>query len=223
MMDNEDSGKDRLTALSQDVALLGSRDSLERLHTELAALITAPGYEASKLLGDLVFSLEMTLDKGAYEFPEFGNGAHADLIEGLSREQKDILWHTATRAAGGLYCGNSPEMLELEEAGLMQAVGKKAFVPDEYFRITPEGLEVFEELKQQHQSGIVPLSRLTPGDRFFTRNGLLCTLLNSLGECRQHSGTSINKGLLGFGYKQDAVCDARLDMPVIFVPPESGS
>ena len=37
----------------------------------------------------------------------------------LTEEQKVILRHTAERAAGGLYCGDSPDMPVLLRAGLM--------------------------------------------------------------------------------------------------------
>lgn len=59
----------------------------------------------------------------------------------LTRNQREILEHTATRAAGGLYCGNEPDMQSLVDAGLMEFGGRKSFVPDPYFRITEAGLE----------------------------------------------------------------------------------
>ena len=67
----------------------------------------------------------------------------------LSKEQLAILNHTAYRAAGGLYCGDSPDMQGLVAAGLMVSAGKKSFVPDEYFRITGEGREA---LKDSHKA-----------------------------------------------------------------------
>lgn len=57
----------------------------------------------------------------------------------LTREQREILYHTEHRAAGGFYCGGGKEMDALVAAGLMQSAGRKSFVPDEYFRITPAG------------------------------------------------------------------------------------
>jgi hypothetical protein len=57
----------------------------------------------------------------------------------LSREHISIMEHSSTRAAGGLYYGDSKEMKELCALGLMQSMGKKSFVPDEYFALTTEG------------------------------------------------------------------------------------
>ena len=60
-------------------------------------------------------------------------------------EQLAILDHTAHRAAGGLYCGDSPDMQELVAAGLMVSAGRKSFVPDEYFGMTGAGREAMKE------------------------------------------------------------------------------
>ncbi len=60
----------------------------------------------------------------------------------MNREQRDIMEHTATRAANGLYCGDSPDMQMLVADGLMVSAGRKSFVPDEYFRLTSKGREV---------------------------------------------------------------------------------
>ena len=57
----------------------------------------------------------------------------------LTTNQKEILDHTEHRAAGNLYCGDSDDMQGLVRLGLMVSVGKKSFVPDEYFRITALG------------------------------------------------------------------------------------
>ena len=57
----------------------------------------------------------------------------------MNTEQRSILEHTAHRAAGGLFCGDSPDMQALVEEGLMDSVGRKPGVPDEYFRITGKG------------------------------------------------------------------------------------
>jgi len=62
----------------------------------------------------------------------------------LNSEQVAILDHTSSRAARGFYCGDSPDMQKLIEAGLMVSAGRKSFVPDEYFRITAAG---YEELR----------------------------------------------------------------------------
>ena len=66
----------------------------------------------------------------------------------LNREQQEILIHTACRAAGGYYCGDSryycgdsQDMQVLVAAGLMESAGRKSFVPDEYFRLTPKGCD----------------------------------------------------------------------------------
>ena len=57
----------------------------------------------------------------------------------LSINQQEILEHTVYRAANGFYCGNSKDMQILIKLGLMRSVGKKPFVPDEYFIITEAG------------------------------------------------------------------------------------
>jgi hypothetical protein len=62
----------------------------------------------------------------------------------LNKEQIAILYHTTHRAAGGFYCGDSPDMRELMAEGLMVSVGRKSFVPDEYFRITNKGRKALE-------------------------------------------------------------------------------
>lgn len=64
----------------------------------------------------------------------------------LNEEQIEIMIHTMRRAAGRMYCGNSPDMQALVEAGYMAAVGKKSFCPDEYFRITKEGEKALAEV-----------------------------------------------------------------------------
>lgn len=57
----------------------------------------------------------------------------------ITNSQREILDHTAHRTAGGLYCGDSDDMQELVRLGLMVSVGKKPFVPDEYFKLTGAG------------------------------------------------------------------------------------
>lgn len=64
----------------------------------------------------------------------------------LTKEQIEILKHTRTRAAGGLYCGDSPDMQALVSRGLMESVGRKAFVPHEYFRLTDAGKKLVGEI-----------------------------------------------------------------------------
>jgi len=63
----------------------------------------------------------------------------------LNKEQLAILDHTAHRAAGGLYCGDSPDLQALVDMGLMVSAGRKTFVPDEYFRLTSQGRSVLRE------------------------------------------------------------------------------
>lgn len=57
----------------------------------------------------------------------------------MNSEQIAILDHTVSRAANGLYCGDSPDMQELVSSGFMVSAGKTSFCPDEYFRITRKG------------------------------------------------------------------------------------
>ena len=57
----------------------------------------------------------------------------------LNDEHIAIMRHTATRAARGMYCGDSPEMKELTEAGLMVCMGKPSYCHDPYFSLTPAG------------------------------------------------------------------------------------
>jgi hypothetical protein len=63
----------------------------------------------------------------------------------MSRKQIEILDHTAHRAAKGFFCGDSPEMKELVEAGLMVSAGWKSFVPEEFFELTEKGFEYLGE------------------------------------------------------------------------------
>lgn len=65
----------------------------------------------------------------------------------LSRYERDILWHTEHRAAGGLYCGGGPDMDSLVERGLMIYAGRKSFVPHPYYRITSKGREALRAAK----------------------------------------------------------------------------
>lgn len=54
----------------------------------------------------------------------------------LNDEQKAILEHTMKV---GQFCGDSKDMHILCNMGLMRCLGKKSFVPDLYFAITPKG------------------------------------------------------------------------------------
>jgi len=60
----------------------------------------------------------------------------------LTNEQIEILEHTAHRATGGLYCGDSSDMQKLIAAGMMESAGRKSFVPDAYFRMTQKAKDM---------------------------------------------------------------------------------
>lgn len=64
----------------------------------------------------------------------------------LSQKQVDILEHTAHRAAGGYFCGDSPDMQVLVKLNLMSSAGHKPGVPDEYFELLPRGLQFVKAL-----------------------------------------------------------------------------
>ena len=57
----------------------------------------------------------------------------------LNSEQRGILYHTLHRAAGGRYCGGSPDMNRLVELGYMQKLGKPEWTVDYYYGITSAG------------------------------------------------------------------------------------
>ena len=59
----------------------------------------------------------------------------------MNKRQVEILDHVESRAANGLFCGDSSDMQALVMAGLMMSAGRKSFVPDEYFCITDAGRE----------------------------------------------------------------------------------
>ena len=65
----------------------------------------------------------------------------------MTREKAAILDHALSHA-GGYYCGDSPEMQELVEDGLMRSAGRKSFVPDEYFCITTKGKAALQSYHQ---------------------------------------------------------------------------
>lgn len=75
----------------------------------------------------------------------------------VSLGQWHILDHTLNRAAGGLYCGDSPAMQSLVNAGFMEFAGRKAFVPDSYFRVTASGREAWKS----NQPPEVPVPKLS--------------------------------------------------------------
>jgi hypothetical protein len=68
--------------------------------------------------------------------------------QALSKEQIEIMYHTVKRAANCHYCGGGKDMEILIFRGFMRSLGFKPFVPDEYFTITPEGMEALR-LSQQ--------------------------------------------------------------------------
>ena len=51
----------------------------------------------------------------------------------LSKEQKAIIEHTIKN---GIFCGGGKDMQLLCDAGLMEYIGQKSFVPDPYYRVT---------------------------------------------------------------------------------------
>lgn len=59
-------------------------------------------------------------------------------MEDVNREQVEIMKHTLI-CPGHLYCGDSEDMQDLIQRGFMEFAGRKSFVPDPYFRITPAG------------------------------------------------------------------------------------
>jgi len=66
----------------------------------------------------------------------------------ITNSQLEILHHTAKRAAQGLYCGDSPDMQELVNQGLMESAGFKGFCPDEFFKLTKLGEVVLQQTNQ---------------------------------------------------------------------------
>lgn len=82
------------------------------------------------------------------------------LIQTLSKNQVEILEHTAHRAAGGFYCGDSQDMQSLVNSGLMTFAGRKNFVPDPYFRLTEAGREALRCIEAER-----PKPKLKPETR----------------------------------------------------------
>ena len=54
----------------------------------------------------------------------------------LNKEQIAIIEHTIKN---GSFCGSSPDMDAICEAGYMICIGRKSFVPDPYYQVTTEG------------------------------------------------------------------------------------
>lgn len=75
-------------------------------------------------------------------------GERNELMD-LTKEEKEIIVHTATRAAQGLYCGDDPELSVLVDKGLMECAGRKSFVPDPFYRLTTEGLKAFDKIMEE--------------------------------------------------------------------------
>ena len=65
----------------------------------------------------------------------------------ISNEHIEILKHTIKNE---LFCGSSSQMDELCEAGLMELVGKKSFVPDPYYRVTEEGKKAVDSRGEEN-------------------------------------------------------------------------
>ncbi len=63
----------------------------------------------------------------------------------MTTNQREIIEHTAYRAAGRMYCGDSEDMQKLVSMGLMVSAGHKTFVADEYFTLTGAGCKALEE------------------------------------------------------------------------------
>ncbi len=55
----------------------------------------------------------------------------------LNKEQIAILEHTSKTCK--LYCGDSEDMSDLCDKGLMKFMGRKSFCKDGYYRITRKG------------------------------------------------------------------------------------
>lgn len=69
----------------------------------------------------------------------------------LTKAQVSILRHTKHHAAGGFYCGGSPDMDKLVEAGLMEYAGRKSFVPDPYYKLTVAGRVALSKIETPTQ------------------------------------------------------------------------
>ena len=64
----------------------------------------------------------------------------------LDNEQIAIIEHTIKN---GLFCGESKEMDDLCDKGLMECVGKKSFVPDKYYKVTNEGKAALKTMESE--------------------------------------------------------------------------
>lgn len=69
----------------------------------------------------------------------------------MTKEQFEILDHTANRAAGGRFCGGSDAMNELVADGLMQSIGKASWCPDEFYAMTVKGAAAYSVEKASRQ------------------------------------------------------------------------
>ena len=59
----------------------------------------------------------------------------------MNEEHAEILRHAYKTQ---YYCGGSKEMDDLCESGMMKFAGRKSFVPDPYYKITPKGRSVVD-------------------------------------------------------------------------------
>lgn len=68
----------------------------------------------------------------------------------LNNEQKSIIEHTIKN---GIFCGGSEDMNKLVDAGLIKYAGRKSFVPDPYYRVTPAGKQALNEVGRDEKTG----------------------------------------------------------------------
>ncbi len=66
-------------------------------------------------------------------------------MSAITNSQREIMVHTAERAAYGRFCGDSEDMQVLVRLGFMHPIGKTGFCPDEYFCLTRKGRESMQE------------------------------------------------------------------------------
>lgn len=63
----------------------------------------------------------------------------------ITKEHEEILKHTKKN---GLFCGDSKEMKELCGLKMMEFAGTKPFVPDNYYRLMPDGQSWLDDLEE---------------------------------------------------------------------------
>lgn len=72
----------------------------------------------------------------------------------LTKEEVEVLDHTANRAARQMYCGYSDALRRLCTLGLMRFLGRVSFTPDPYYTITEEGLKVLGVYKSEGAASV---------------------------------------------------------------------